>query len=76
MVLTKKIARNAQSFLFYLFAFTSAKYSFVSLITTGLNRRSAIKFGIAISPFNVSAIAQARESSTVPAIQANKQKIT
>ena len=53
-----------------------AKYSFVSLITTGLNNASEIKLGIAISPLSVSATAQASLSSTVPAIQANKQKIT
>ena len=56
--------------------FSELKYSFESLITTGLNNASAIKFGIAIRPFNVSAIAHARSNSTVPAIQANKQKIT
>ena len=60
----------------YLFAFTCAKYSLQSLMTTGLNNATAIKFGIAISPFNVSAIAHASESSTVPAIQAKRQKIT
>ena len=53
-----------------------AKYSFVNLITTGLNSAIEIKLGIAINPFNVSATAQASLSSTVPAIQANKQKIT
>ena len=34
------------------------------------------KFGIAIKPFKVSAIAQARSSFTAPAIQAKRQKIT
>ena len=53
-----------------------AKCSFVSLITTGLNNASEIKLGIAISPLSVSAMDQASLSSTVPAIQANKQKIT
>ena len=63
-------------FIHYFFlAFTSSKYSFVSLNTTGLNNPTAIKLGIAIRPFNVSAIAHASESSTAPAIQANKQKM-
>ena len=52
------------------------KYSFASFITTGLNNAKAIKFGIAMSPFNVSAIPHAKSSFTVPAIQAKIQKIT
>ena len=54
----------------------SVKYSLESFTTVGLSNAKAIKFGIAIRPFKVSAISQARVSSTVPAIHANKQKIT
>ena len=60
----------------FIYFLSCEKYSFESLITTGLNSVSAIKLGIAIKPFNVSAIAQASESSTVPAMQAKRQKIT
>ena len=74
----KVIAETAMTFLqlgkFYLAILV--KYSFVSLITTGLNKASEIKLGIAISPFNVSAIDQASLSSTVPAMLAKRQKIT
>ena len=60
---------------FYFFTI-SVKYSLQSFTTIGLSNASAIKLGIAMRPFKVSAIAQARSSSTLPAIQAKIQKIT
>ena len=72
----KRDVAELQHPVFYYFFTISVKYSLVSFTTIGLKNASAIKLGIAIRPFKVSAILQARVSSTVPAIQANPQKIT
>ena len=53
--LTESLLAFCQVFLYAPFP-SPAKYSFTSFTTTPDNRKTAIKFGIAISPLNVSAI--------------------
>ena len=52
---------------FALWRSTPRKYSFVTLNTTGLSAKSAIKFGIAMRPLSVSAMFQTKSSEeTLP----------
>ena len=52
----KQNSLSARYFIFYTPFPSPAKYSFTCFTTTPDNRKTAIKFGIAISPLNVSAI--------------------
>ena len=75
--LTESRLTFCQVFLFvYAFFPSPAKYSFTCFTTTPDNRKTAIKFGIAISPLNVSAIFHISPRSIVaPTIATSEYRV-